>query len=344
MNAKEDSSGQVGRAGQAAESATSRLSRLLTMVPWLLNRQGVEIEETAREFGVTPAQVEADLALLFLCGTPGGYHGDLIEAEWESGRVFLANADTIKRPLRLGVDEALALIVGLRALAAVPGIGERDAVVRALAKLEAATGSASAGSSRIQVVIDEGAGKEALALAQQALAAHRRVHLRYLVPGRDESTERDVDPMRVINFDAQWYLEGWCHRAQDVRLFRVDRIESLTILDEDGTPPAGAEPRDLDSGVFTPHAEDQLVRVALGPGAAWVSEYYPTESVEPMQGGGAVITLRTADTAWLRRLMWRLGSQATVLEPVELALAVRDGARAALDAYAASAMSNPPNR
>src|SRR5450759_930783 len=331
-----------------SESATSRLSRLLTMVPWLLNRQGVEIDEVAREFGVTSEQVETDLALLFLCGTPGVYHGDLIEAEWESGRVFLGNADTIKRPLRLGVDEAIALIVGLRALAAVPGIGERDAVVRALAKLEAATGSASAGSSRIQVVIDEGAGKEALALAQQALAAHRRVHLRYLVPGRDEYTERDVDPMRVINFDAQWYLEGWCHRAEDVRLFRVDRIESLTILDEDGTPPAGAQPRDLDSGVFTPHADDQLVRLALEPGAAWVSDYYPTESVEPRKGGGVEVTLRTADTAWLRRLMWRLGSQATVLEPVELALAVRDGARAALDAYAASATATatsiPPSR
>jgi proteasome accessory factor C len=334
---------QAHQAHQAPESATKRLSRLLTMVPWLLNRQGVEIEKAAREFAVTPAQVEADLALLFLCGTPGGYHGDLIEAEWESGRVFLGNADTIKRPLRLGVDEALALIVGLRALAAVPGIGERDAVVRALAKLEAATGSASAGASRIQVVIDEGAGREALALAQEALTAHRRVHLRYLVPGRDESTERDVDPMRVISFDAQWYLEGWCHRAEDVRLFRVDRIESLTILAQDGTPPAGAEPRDLDSGVFTPSVDDQLVRVSLGPGAAWVSDYYPTEMVEPTQGGGAVITLRTADTAWLRRLMWRLGSQATVLEPAELALSVRQGARAALDAYAAAASSTPSN-
>jgi proteasome accessory factor C len=321
-----------------------RLSRLLTMVPWLLNRQGVEIDEAAREFGVTPAQVEADLALLFLCGTPGGYHGDLIEAEWESGRVFLGNADTIKRPLRLGVDEALTLIVGLRALAAVPGIGERDAVVRALAKIEAATGSAAAGTSRIQVVIDEGTSNEALALSQQALAAHRRVHLRYLVPGRDESTERDVDPMRVINFDAQWYLEGWCHRAEDVRLFRVDRIESVTILDRDGTPPSGAEPRDLDSGVFTPRPDDQLVRIALEPGAAWVSDYYPTESVEPKPGGGAVITLRTADTAWLRRLMWRLGAQASIIEPAELALAVQTGARAALDAYAASARPIPPNR
>ena len=322
-----------------AETATKRLDRLLTMVPWLLNRQGIEIDEAAREFGVSAAQIEADLALLFLCGTPGGYHGDLIEAEWESGRVYLANADTIKRPLRLGVDEALALIVGLRALAAVPGIGERDAVVRALAKLEAATGSAAAGASRIQVVIDEGTGREAMALAQQALTAHRRVHLRYLVPGRDESTERDVDPLRVINFDAQWYLEGWCHRAEDVRLFRLDRVESLTILDEDGTPPAAAQPRDLDSGVFTPHPDDQLVRLALGPGAAWVADYYPTESVEVAPDGGVVMTLRTADTGWLRRLMWRLGSQATVLEPAELAAEVRRGASEALKAYAGSAGS-----
>jgi proteasome accessory factor C len=306
------------------------------MVPWLLKRQGVEIDEVAREFAVTPAQVEADLMLLFLCGTPGGYPGDLIEAEWESGRVYLGNADTINRPLRLGVDEALALIVGLRALAAVPGIGERDAVVRALAKLEAATGSVSAGVSRIQVLIDEGTGNQtmALALAQQALAARRRVHLRYLVPSRDETTERDVDPMRVISFDAHWYLEGWCHRAEDVRLFRLDRIEALAILDEDGTPPATAEPRDLDAGVFSPHAQDQLVRLALGPGAVWVSDYYPTEYVERTLDGGAVIALRIADTAWLRRLMWRLGGQATVLEPAEVALQVQRGAREALEAYA----------
>jgi proteasome accessory factor C len=336
MSAKMQS-GQAGQGSQASESATTRLSRLLTMVPWLLNRQGVEIEEAAREFNVTPAQVEADLALLFLCGTPGGYHGDLIEAEWESGRVYLANADTINRPLRLGVDEALALIVGLRALAAVPGIGERDAVVRALAKLEAATGSASAGTARIQVLIDTDAGAEIITEANRALAAHRRIHLRYLVPGRDESTERDVDPMRLISFDAHWYLEGWCHRAEDVRLFRLDRIEALAILDEDGTPPPTAEPRDLDSGVFTPRPDDQLVRLALGPEAVWVGDYYPIESLARTPDGGAVIDLRTADTAWLRRLMWQLGSTATVLEPAELAAEVELGARAALAAYAGAA-------
>jgi len=333
-----------GSSGQPGESATIRLSRLLTMVPWLLNRQGVQIEEAAREFAVTPAQIEADLALLFLCGTPGGYPGDLIEAEWESGRVFLGNADTINRPLRLGVDEALTLIVGLRALAAVPGIGERDAVVRALAKLEAATGSAAAGTSRIEVLIDEGTGEEFLDLARRALAARRRVHLRYLVPGRDESTERDVDPMRLINFDAHWYLEGWCHRAEDVRLFRLDRIEAVAVLDEDGTPPTTAQPRDLGSGVFTPQAGDQLVKLVLGPGAVWVSDYYPIESIDRTSDGGAVIELRTPDTGWLRRLMWQLGSTATVLEPEELARAVRQGACAALELYAGPIGSTQAHR
>jgi proteasome accessory factor C len=281
---------------------------------------------------------------LFLCGTPGGYHGDLIEAEWESGRVYLANADTINRPLRLGVDEAVALIVGLRALAAVPGIGEREAVVRALAKLESATGSVSAGTSRIQVSIDEGTSTEIVALAEQALAARRRVHLRYLVPGRDESTERDVDPMRLINVDAHWYLEGWCHRAEDVRLFRLDRVQDLGILAQDGTPPAAAQPRDLDSGVFTPQADDQLVRLALAPAAVWVAEYYPVEAIEATPDGGAVIELRTPDTAWLRRLLWQLGCQARVLAPEQLGHEVRRGARQALLAYDAASASPTESR
>ena len=328
----------AGEAPRAAvESATARLSRLLAMVPWLLNRQGVDIGEAAREFGVSAAQVEADLRLLFVCGTPGHLPDDLIEAEWEGGKVYLGNADAIARPLRLGVDEALALIVGLRALAAVPGLSQHDAVARALAKLEEATGSdpGSAGeaSSRIQLALDGETGPDTLPLAQQALVGHRRVHLTYVVPGRDEATDRDVDPMRVVNLDGQWYLEGWCHRARDVRLFRFDRIDALTVLAEDGTPPADAAPRDLAAGLFRPSEDDVVVRLRLRPGSTWVSDYYPVESVQAQEDGGQVVVLRTADPAWVRRLVWRLGGGATVLEPHGLAREVALGAQAALARY-----------
>jgi proteasome accessory factor C len=328
------------RAKPAPETATDRLSRLLTMVPWLVNRQGIDLQQAAEELGITPQQLETDLRLLYLCGY-GQMTDELIDAQWEGGRVFVTNADTIARPLRLGRDEALTLMVGLRALAAVPGLGERDAIERAMAKLEEATGASADAAARVEVAIDEGVEAGALADARRAVAGHRRVHLRYLVPSRDESTERDVDPMRVVNLDSRWYLEGWCHRAQDTRLFRMDRIEALEVLDADGTPPPDAQLRDLDAGTFTPREDDQLVTLHLQPGAAWVSDYYPVESVETADDGSQTVTLRTADTLWLRRLVWRLGGLGTVVAPPELARAVSEGARAALAAYDGTAAAPP---
>ncbi|WP_406830879.1 WYL domain-containing protein [Pedococcus sp. KACC 23699] len=315
------------------ETATARLTRLLTMVPWLVNRQGIDTEQAAAELGITVEQLDTDLRLLYLCGY-GQMPDELIDAQWENGRVFVTNADTIARPLRLGRDEALTLMVGLRALAAVPGLGERDAIERAMAKLEEATGASAEAAARVEVAISEGVEAGLLSDARRAVEGHRRVHLRYLVPSRDESTERDVDPMRVVNLDAKWYLEGWCHRAQDTRLFRMDRIEALEVLDVDGTPPPQAELRDLDAGTFTPRADDTLVTLRLGQGAAWVADYYPVETVETAPDGTSLtVTLRTADTLWLRRLVWRLGGHGTVVAPAELAASVTEGATAALAAY-----------
>ncbi len=314
------------------ETATSRLSRLLTMVPWLVNRQGINLEEAAAELGVTPAQLEADLNLLFLCGY-GQMPDELIDARWESGQIYVSNADAIARPLRLGRDEAVTLMVGLRALLDVPGLGEREAVERTLAKLAEAAGAAAEGAGRVLVDIEGGVTPELLTKARRAVEQHRRIHLRYLVPSRDESTERDVDPMRVVSLDGHWYLEGWCHRAGDTRMFRMDRVEELTVLGEAGIPPEQARVRDLSEGVFRPAPDDLLVTVRLFPGATWVSDYYPVESVTPADDGGQVVTLRTGDTAWLRRLMWRLGGRGVVLDPPGLAAEVAEGAAAALAAY-----------
>ena len=46
-----------------------------------------------------------------------------------------------------------------------------------------------------------------------------------------------------------------------------------------------------------PRPDDTLVTLRLLPGATWVSDYYPTESVETAADGSQTVTLRTADTA-----------------------------------------------
>lgn len=316
------------RSRRVPESATTRLTRLLTMVPWLVNRQGIELRDAAAGLGVTEAQLRADLDLLFMCGY-GSMPDELIDVQWQSGHVYVTNAETISRPLRLEVDEAITLMVGLRALLTVPGLEERDAVERTLAKLEEATGAIGQASARVAVTIEEDVGADVLDRARRAVEQRRRLHLHYLVPSRDESTERDVDPMRVIAAEGHWYLEGFCHRADGVRVFRLDRVEALSVLDEDGTPPEGVGPRELGESIFSPTEDDLVVTLRLHRGARWISDYYPVESVTD-DGDVRTITLRTADTAWLERLVLRMGGHVVVLSPDDLSERIAARAHAAL--------------
>jgi predicted DNA-binding transcriptional regulator YafY len=316
----------------SAPGATQRLSRLLAMVPWLLQRQGVPLAEAARHFGITEDQLVKDLELLFVCGTPGHLPDDLIDASWDSGRVFLDNADPISRPLRLGVDEAVALLAGLRTLADVPGLHDRDVLATALDKLSAAAGEAAPKAAALHVDLSRGAQEHVLAAARDAVRRRRRMRLRYLVPSRDETTDRDVDPIRVINGGDRWYVEGWCHRAEAVRRFRVDRILSVEVLDVDGTPPPDAVVRDGDD-LFTPSPDDLVVTVELQPEARWVAEYYPVDNVEEMTGGRLRVRLRTASEDWLPRLALRLGGHLVVVSPPEVAQRVRTLAEEALTLY-----------
>jgi proteasome accessory factor C len=325
----------------SATGATERLSRLLAMVPWLLQRQGVPIAEAARHFEITEAQLIKDLELLFVCGTPGHYPDDLIDANWDSGRIFLDNADPISRPLRLGVDEAVALLAGLRTLVDVPGLHDRDVLHTVLDKLSAAAGESASRATALHVDLSRGAQEHILAAARDAVRRRRRVRLRYLVPSRDETTDRDVDPIRVRNSADRWYLEGWCHRAEAVRLFRLDRVLQIEVLDVDGTPPPQAVPRDGDPDLFSASPDDLLVTVELAPGARWVAEYYPVESVRELSGGRLRVQLRTASEDWLPRLALRLGGGLVVVAPDQVAGRVRELADAALALY--QACDEPPS-
>lgn len=313
-------------------AATARLSRLLAMVPWLLQRQGVPLQDAARHFGITEAQLVKDLELLFVCGRPGHMPDDLIDANWESGGIYLGNAETIARPLRLGTDESVALLAGLRMLAEVPGLHDRGAITSALTKLSAAAGDAAQAAASLSADLSAGAQEQALASCRFALESCRRVRLRYLVASRDETTTREVDPMRLISQGDRWYLEGWCHRADAVRLFRVDRMVEVAVLDRDGTPPPHATPRESDE-VFHPSPEDALVTLDLLPGARWVAEYYPTERCEERPDGALRVDLRASAPDWVPRLVLRSGGTIRVVAPAWIRDRMVGIARAALDAY-----------
>jgi proteasome accessory factor C len=330
----------TGRPGSPSGLA-DRLPRLLSLVPYLLARPGVPLAAAAADFGIGERQLRRDLELLWMCGLPGYGPGDLVDLSFTGDTVTVTEDAGMRRPLRLTTAEATALLVALRTLGDLPGMVDTDAVRRATAKIERAVGGGPAGIA-VDVTPQEQATTAAV---RAALESGRALHIRYYTAGRDAVTRRTVDPMRMLLVEGRGYLEAWCRRAGAVRLFRLDRVDEVTVLDEPAAPPPDAAPADLSEGVFRARPEHATAVLLLEPWARWVAEYYPVEEVvelpssgdEQADGGGrARVVLRYADPAWLVRLVLGLGGGARVLEPPALVAEVARRARAALAGTAAA--------
>jgi proteasome accessory factor C len=311
-------------------ASADRLARLLNLVPYLLARPGIAVAEAAADLGVTERQLREDLELLWVCGLPGYGPGDLIDMAFDGDRVTITYDAGIDRPLRLTPDEALALVVALRMLAETPGTGNREAIERALAKIESSAGELGDTPVAVRLPGDT----ERVDALRGAVERGRALQVTYYTAARDETTERVVDPMRVLMVGSRAYLEAWCRRAEGTRLFRVDRIDAFTELDEPAAPPAQARPHDVSDGVFRPGPDLPLVTLRVGRTGRWITEYYPCEDVQRADGDEWIVTMRVTDLGWAQRFLLGLGRDVTVVGPPELVERIRALAATALDAYA----------
>ncbi len=315
----------------ASAAASDRLPRLLALVPYLIARPGIPVDEAAADFGVTPKQLRRDLELLWMCGLPGYGPGDLIDLSFEGDTITVTYDAGMRRPLRLTAAEATSLLVALRALADTPGVVDTDAVRRSLAKIESAVGQAQPAGVVVGLAMRETESTERTRqVVAGALRDRRALRIRYYTASRDEITDRTVDPMRLLLVEGRSYLEAWCRLAEDVRLFRLDRIDEVAELAEPAAPPPHATPHDVSEGVFRPEPDQRAAVLVLQPDARWIAEYYPVDDLTELDGGRARVRMRYTDTSWMVRLILAQAGEVLVEEPAELADAVLSRARKAV--------------
>ena len=298
-----------------------RLQRILLLLPYVIQHPGVTVDELAAKFGIRKRDLLDDLALVWLCGLPGYGPGDLIDASIEDNRVYIRMADYFSAPFRLTPAEALSLYAAGTALASFPGMEEADALRRALSKLGRALGLAE-GASGVSVEL-EGGPADHLEVLGTALEDRRSVRLEYFSATTGRLTSRVVEPWGLVAAVGRWYLVGFDHDSDDERMFRADRIKSVAILDE----PADV-PEDFDPGryreAFVSGPSDQVLTLELSPEASrWFGDYYPVESVEPLQKGWTRVRIAAGSERWAALLLLRLGDAVRSVEPKEISDAAR---------------------
>jgi proteasome accessory factor C len=310
--------------------ASERLRRLLVVVPYLVRHPGTSVAEATQLFGISERDLLADLDLLFVSGLPPYGPGDLIDVDIQDGRIWIGMADYFARPLRLTRAEALAIYVRGAGLVAVPGLDEAPALASALGKLAAGLGPEALGELPERVETTAGGEVETLGELRRAVAEHARLRIDYYAASAARSTEREIDPEEIFFDIGHWYVVAWDQRSEAERLFRADRIHSVTRTGE------RFEPRSLRGAgrpLYTPGRDDVAVILRLSPAARWVAEYYETVREAELDDGRLEVELPAGRLEWLERLLLRLGTDAEVLEPEGLQDRVRELARRTLDRY-----------
>ena len=198
-------------------------ARLLRLLSLLQTHRDWSAPDLAGRLEVTGRTLRRDVDRLRSLGYP-------VDARPGTGGGYRLGVGAVLPPLLLDDEEAVAVVVGLRA-AAMSGLGGvEETAVRALAKLEQVLPSRlrqRVGDVHAAVVAMPGTGPTAdvEVLLTVAAAVRERISLRVDYRSHEGSQSRRVlQPHRVVMSGRRWYLVAWDVDRDDWRTFRLDRL------------------------------------------------------------------------------------------------------------------------
>jgi predicted DNA-binding transcriptional regulator YafY len=207
-------------------------TRVLTLLELLQSRARLSGAELAERLDVDRRTVRRYVNALQALGVP---------VEAESGRYggYRLRPGYKLPPMMFNEEEALALTLGLLASRRSGILEAAPAVEGALAKIDRVLPDRLRG--RVQALqgalaftpmraLGAASNPNMLLSVSAAAQANQRVWLRYRAA--EEVTERAIDPYGVVHHRGRWYVVGWCHLRDDVRMFRLDRVLVLEERDE----------------------------------------------------------------------------------------------------------------
>lgn len=225
----------------ATNTPTGRALELLSL---LQTRRLWRASELAERFEVTERTIRRDVDRLRDLGYP-------VDAVTGTAGGYRLAAGAHLPPLVFDDDEAVAVVVGLRAAAGAAIAGIENTSVQALAKVEHAlpdrlrrrVSALNHSVVSLQRAHDGDAVVDPETLSVLASACRSNEEVRFEYRPRDRSDSRRlVEPHQLLSAGRLWYLIAWDLRRADWRTFRLDRLSDVRL--------AGRrfEPREIPGG------------------------------------------------------------------------------------------------
>jgi proteasome accessory factor C len=305
-------------------SGADRYNFMLALTGYLISHRQQKLSDLARHFEVSEKEIKSAVVTISLSGV-GLYRPDeLFFLDYdllEEGIVDLSFAPTLEAVPRLSTRQAAAIASGLAFLVDLVDPADRKQIDELLEIL----GRGTLGTKELPFMVQPIRGDQDLALVRKGVAESRVLKCSY-INSSGEVSNREIEPQLLESRDSNWYVRGFCRTNQGSRVFRLDRMRQIEILDS-------FEERSISvvvgSEIYEVRKTDTEVLFEVEPEAfGLIVDYKPDYEIS---GNKAVqVKIAIGELGTLGRIVSRYSGKVRVLAPETARQSVREFAQRAL--------------
>lgn len=280
-----------------------RESRLFKIVYYLLDKGAATAPELAEKFEVSVRTIYRDIDALSSAGIP------IYAESGRNGGIHLMNGFVLDKAV-LSKEEKLEILTALQSINTTPNIESNQTLQKLSAIFNLSTESwFEADFSRWG---NNGTDNEKFELLKTAVIHCKCVKIRY-ANSYEVISERVVQPCKLAYKSTAWYLKAFCLKKQDWRIFKLNRILDLEVLNE--TFPRRDFPIPLDI------TEGEYNRITLRfpkEMSYRVYDEFDADQIQPQENGDLITSAKMPEDSWLVGFILSFGAQVEILAPAYL--------------------------
>lgn len=310
-----------------------KIDRLLAITVLLLNRGRLSAKELADRFEVSSKTIYRDMDTLCQAGIP------IVAHQGISGGFEIMEHYMIDK-YWLSAEEMSALVTAVKGMSS--ALDDQQMGIL-LEKVKALLHRVEQGLNdeyrREPVIMDfqpwgqrQGL-KSAVSLLKKAIQEKRRVVMEY-IDAEGSAERRTIEPASLILKGNIWYVQAFCLEREDHRLFRLSRMQDITMLSETYEPRLwpGEERLEWDSS-WSSALEQETVLLFEAAARQRVADMFPPEQVTVNPDGSLRVHVLYKLDEWFYGMILSFGNQVLVEQPGEAAEEVKRRAQWIMQRY-----------
>lgn len=299
-----------------------KIDRLIGILSVLLQKEHTTAPELAERFEVSRRTIGRDIETLCRAGIP------IQTMQGSGGGIRMIDGYRMDRTILTSKDMQ-TILAGLRSLDSVSGSTYYRQLME---KLQ--SGSSDFISGRDSILIDLSSWyKSSLApkieRIQSAIESRKIVCFRYYAPSGE--SERAIEPYYLVFRWSSWYVWAWCEKRNDYRLFKLNRMDQVKVLERTFACRKVPLPDLSDEKIFPGGIK---VRALFDSDVKWrlVEEFGP-DCFTNAEDGRLLFTADYTDMENLVSWLLTFGAKVEVLEPESVRHILRKNAEEILKIY-----------